>query len=331
VKTTRYAGSLTVVLLVAVMLNLEAADDPLRDAVCRDSVVAIVNDEIITALDVIRESQQAEQEIRKNLTREEQVEKIYKLRQAYARELVARELLYAEFVRANLRVPGELVQRETNRFIKDFAGGSRLEYERMLQATGMTLQEHEEKLKRNLAVEIMRERHIRSAVHVSPAQVDEYYQKRRDTTFTIPVEYRVCLIQLNNDGRHAGRVQDVAAEIEKQLKTGSDAAELARKYSDHSSAENGGDQGWRPEAEIRPDVKELTPGGFVRVDLETSVAFLVLSEKRGGTARPLDDTLRREIRTVLRSTEEQRLTALYVKKVRKNHFVKVFFEREDEQ
>jgi len=297
-----------------------------------DSIAAVVGDEVITVSDIVAETRPIEESmLKKHEGSEEEIRrKITELRTRTADRLVERELLFLEFKTLGGQIPREVVQDRINQIISQKAGGDRDRFEKTLSAAGMTMDEFEEKVRKDIAVEAIIQEKVRRPVRIPPSVVREYYEKHRNE-FVLPRKVRLQMILLKNDGKWKGRVQEVLDHIQDALRRGKPFGKLAQKYSDHPTASSGGDLGWVKEGQLRADfakaIKGLAPGQ-VSQPLKTSdgVVLLFVAETQGGGPVPFTPELQRRIERRLRAQEEERRYRELIAELERKYFVRRYYQ-----
>ena len=161
-------------LLIAIVVLMCGAP---AGAQSTDSVVARVQDEVITAFEVYEESQRLEDTLRSKLGGKELEEALAALRNHTAVRIVEQELIYAEFQTLGVELPANLVQLRLDRFAKTQANGDRAKFEALVEERGLTMKEFEEKVYRALAIELLVREKVRRNIDIGPAQVKAYYDE----------------------------------------------------------------------------------------------------------------------------------------------------------
>src|SRR2546422_298532 len=200
--------------------------------------------------------------------------------------LVEQELIYQEALRQGITVtPREVVEaimrdpqfQENGRFIGP------VRYRKLLEANHYDVGQFEEQQRRRLLIAKFSQL-IEDAVTVSDAEVEREFLRRNEKS---TVEYLVI-------------DPAKARAILKRAKTGEDFAALARKYSEDSTAANGGDLGCFPRGQM---VKEFEDSAFTLAvgsisDLVRSrFGFHIIKVK---DSRPARTTTLEEVREPLR-------------------------------
>ncbi len=291
-----------------------------------DSVAAVVNGEVITMSDILRESARLELEIRKRIKDPAKANRqIMALRRRVAERLVERDLLYAEFKSLGVDVPHEAIQDRINRIIRDEAGGDRGLFEKQLEREGLTMRDFEKRISRDIAVELLTRERIRRMVHVAPEEVSAYYRRHR-AEFTRPAQVHLQILFLKKDGKYAGRLDAVAQDVQGKLRRGADFAALAKRYSEQS----GVDLGWLDLNQMRADFRRAIAGvkvGAVSAPVHTpeGVFLLRVAGRRGGEVAPLTDELYRSIERKLRAKEEEKRYKSFIAELRRKYPVRQYF------
>jgi peptidyl-prolyl cis-trans isomerase D len=129
---------------------------------------------------------------------------------------------------------------------------------------------------------------VQAQVQVTPQQLQDYYDRHRDE-YRVPdqVNVRQILIKaplpgpdgkVDPSGIEAARKK--AEDVVRQLKSGANFADLAKKYSEDPSSKDGGSLGWMeasrfPSPEVQASAQSLAKGGTSDV-INAGYAFVVL-------------------------------------------------------
>lgn len=294
-----------------------------------DSVVARVQEEIITAFRIYEESQRQEQLLRREMSGPELDKALVTLRQHTGVRLIEQELIYAEFQSLGVEVPGALVQQRLDHFVRDQAGGNRAAFETMLEEQGLTLRQFTDKLSRALAVELLVRERVSRNIEITPAEVQAYYAANR-AEFAQPEQVRLETIVIRGADKEPGKLDETVAKVQAELAEGKPFAEVARAHSEDSFAEQGGDRGWQEITKygeaLRGIITELQPDTIRQEPLKlgTDVYILRLAGRRGGGIPALDAELQEKIQDFLARKEESTRYREFVTTLRRKYHVKVF-------
>jgi len=309
----------TVVLLAWGVARLPAA-------MVGDAVVAVVEGEVITVHDVHEYTAQEEARVKAQTEGEEQRQQIAELRRMAVRRLIDRELVYAEFKKLGGKVPLEVLQERLDRFVISRTGGDRIKFEAMLADEGMTFAEFEEKLRKQVAVDMLLHDRVYRNVVIGPERIEAFYKERSgDLAVKAGVHLQTVVLK-KADGRYSDRLDAVTAEIYAKLKAGTSFDELAKTYSEGPRAQEGGDQGWitTPSGKLREAIQGLGVGAVTpqAVDLGTNLYIIKVLERREDVVPPLDNALRKRIEEILRREEENRRYDTFLGELRPKYYVK---------
>jgi parvulin-like peptidyl-prolyl isomerase len=211
-----------------------AADEPL---VLRDSVVAVVNKEVITLRDVLDRSGPALAELDRDssLSEDERRRRKSELNTAVLRQIVAEKLLVAE---------GKRLLNANEGFKKHFDESveSRIQDERRsaggdaalreaLRKKGLTYQAYSDQVRDRTLMDYVRYQFVMRDLSVAPREVREYYEQNLNQ-FEEParVKFRGIFIRVTEQqSRETARKS--ADELVLQLKGPADFAQLAKERS----------------------------------------------------------------------------------------------------
>jgi peptidyl-prolyl cis-trans isomerase D len=135
---------------------------------------------------------------------------------------------------------------------------------------------------------------MRAKVNVPNADVERAYNNNIEQ-YSTPEQVRASHILLKTEGKDDAAVKAKAEDILKQVKSGADFAELAKKYSeDEGSAKNGGDLDYFGRGRMVPEFDQavfaMQPGQTSDlVKTQYGYHIIKLTDKKTATTRPLQD------------------------------------------
>jgi peptidyl-prolyl cis-trans isomerase C len=196
------------------------------------------------------------------------------------------------------------------------------EFMRRLETEGYTEDSYREHLRRMIAASKYLDEVRADAMNVSDEELETYYREN-ELRLTLPEQVRVRHILLS--WKPLGQPDDRAALREQmdailtKARAGEDFADLAREYSDDSSAQNGGDVGFFHRGQMVPAFEaaafSLQPGEISDI-VETPFGVHILKQEAHKDARllpleeirePLRDHIREEKITRVEEDEKARL------------------------
>ncbi|MFH2126833.1 MAG: SurA N-terminal domain-containing protein, partial [Pseudomonadota bacterium] len=230
-------------------------------------VVAIVDDEVVTSLDLDR----AIRRLKMDLARMEAMQRgggvpPAQIRRMALERMVDEKIFAKEVKKSGLSVSDEELDHYINR-IKQSNKLSEEDFVASLSRQGMTLKEYRDDLRRDILKQRLINQQVRKHVVISDAEVEQYYKAHYDQ-FQNMDEVNMMAIFLRVDpqgGLNAeNAVRQQAENILEKIKGGGDFAKLAQQYSQGPGAERGGRLGPVKADDLLPSMRqalgELKPG-----------------------------------------------------------------------
>ena len=272
-----------------------------------DSIVAIVNNDVITRREVEREMRRVVSNLRdRNLT----IPSDDVVRVEALDYLIERRLQIQLADQLGVQVPDDALEKELNR-MRDRLGGEKKLRETARDKFGMSSEEFYEWVRTDIRLQALFLREVYAQVRVSDEEVRRFLET--EAAATTEREYRIARIFLKSpkdDAESESERRDLAEQLRDEAADGADFSELAREHSEGENAENGGDLGFRAEKDL-PDIfvseaANLAEGEVGRV-LETGAGFHIIKllERRGGELR--EKSRRVRVRHILTPADNQRL------------------------
>ena len=231
-------------LLCAVLCLTAAVLAVPRAAVAQDElkIAAVVNDDVITQLDVVTRLRavmvaarlEDTPEMRKRLlptVMNRLIDEHLKLQEAKAQGVTVGDGA------VNGRIAN--LARRNNMSLEDF--------ESMLASNGILVSALADQIRADVAWGTLIQRRLRSTIRITDAEINEALARAKLAHGK--TEYHLSQIfQAVDSPKDAPAVQQSAQRLLEQLQGGADFASLAQEFSQDTSAANGGDVGW-----VRPD------------------------------------------------------------------------------
>ena len=271
-----------------------------------DYIVAVVNQESVTAFEVRQRVQRIRTEAQRTgaaLPPQEQLER------EVLNSLIDERAILSQAREAGIRVD----DGDVDRALANIAAQNQISVvtlrDRMV-AEGMDFNRFRANVREQIIVERVREREVSSRVRISDTEVEDYIEKQRGERAG-EVEYNIAQILIPvPEGASAAVVAERRAQAEAALtrvRGGEDFAAVARALSQDGNRERGGEIGLRP-ADRLPDlflevVRPLNSGAIAPSVLRSGAGFHVLKliERRDGSAFRITQTRARHI--LLRPSE----------------------------
>ncbi len=232
-----------------------------------DSVCAVVDDQIILGSDV---AEGVSILLLENKIRYPTAEQIDELRRRVLSSLIDQKVLLAQAVEESLEVEDRVVHRELERKLRDLTsqvGGEQALVDYFKKPLRLVKRELEANVRRQLLVEMLRQRHL-ADVHVRRREVVNFYETHADELPGLPdrVDISHILLKLRVSEQSRQRAMEEMTEIKRLLDEGADFDSLARARSQDPSARLGGRLGFTDRGDLVPEYEEaaygLEPGGI---------------------------------------------------------------------
>jgi parvulin-like peptidyl-prolyl isomerase len=315
-----------------------------RAQLLADGIAAVVNDKVITYVQINQQVGETEKLLRQSFTGEELFQRVKEAKLNVLKALIDRELIIQEF-KNNMKgvIPETYTNERVNDIIRNEYGGDRVAFIKTLYERGVTMQKYRDEIQDNAIVGFMRNRNVVQTVLVSPYQIEQYYQQnlrlfQQDEQIKVStIVLRKALFPSQKTGPDGKQVsydpqEEIAREILYKLDTGGDFSELAKSYSEGSNKNEGGALGWvtqNGKTAIRPDlwpaIAKLQPGQHTDV-IPTSDGFyyiLQVEDRKKSAVTPLED-VRAQIEQTIISEESQLRQQQWLDSLRSKAFIKMF-------
>jgi peptidyl-prolyl cis-trans isomerase SurA len=294
-----------------------------------NAIKAVVDEAVITLLDVERQTLQTADELRRQYRNDEALlrRKLDQSAEENLERLVDRKLVLKDFTAAGYSLPESLVDDLVRDRIKA-RFGDRATATKTLQAQGITYEKFRQQVRETFIIDALRAKHVSSEIIISPHKVEVYYAAHTND-FQVEEQVKLRLIQINkSDDPKAPVADELAREILSKIKEGAVFADLAKLYSQSYTKADGGDYPWTTRQGLRKEITEvafrLKPGETSDVIDTPDACYLIqLQEVRPAHTKPLAE-VRDDIERALRAEEQGRLEKQWVNRLRQKTFVRYF-------
>ncbi len=293
-----------------------------------DGLAAVVNNEPITFSQVRELVSAKEKAASEQLSGKELQEKIKQIRVEAIDELVDRQLILQYFKEKGFTLPSYLIEDRLNTIIREEHNGDRAAFARKLASFGFTIERFRKEEMNKIIVQSMRQQAVKSATAI-PAEKLKTFYKEHISEFTTEeqAQLRMIILRSNDKGTPEQRKQ-LLEEIRGKVSSGAKFADLARLYSEDSTAETGGDWGWVQPGTLNEALSKaamgLKPGETSRpVQLGASSYLLYCEAKRPKVVQNFEES-RDIVEKVMLGQERQKAQSDWVAKLRKKAYIKIF-------
>ncbi|MFO1321064.1 MAG: peptidylprolyl isomerase [Burkholderiales bacterium] len=275
---------LAAALLVAGAASAQAAPaERSRDLVRLDRVVAVVNSEVITRLELDEQVKRATRELTRQGT---PMPEANLLEKQLLERLITTRVLGQYAKETGLRVEDAQVDRAIGRIAQDNKMSPE-EFRAVVAEEGMDWSQYREDIRGELTTARLREREVDTRITVSDSEIDNYLKLAQASGQNEEYNLLHILVTLP-EAASAEQIQARRARADEglaKLRAGADFKQISATYSDAPNALQGGELGWRTAGRL-PNlfvqaIANMKPGDLSQV-LRSPNGFHILKllEKR---------------------------------------------------
>lgn len=246
-------------ILLGLTALLSAVLVPIQQGLAQDAlkIVAVVNEDIVTELDLFMRMRLAMVSAKLNDTPETR----QRLLPTLLRTMIDERLKTQEAKRQDISVAAGEVQQRIGELAKR-NGLTIEEFAQTLQSNGILIDVLADQIKTELAWARLVQRKLRSQVKITDEEINQALANMQAAQGQ--TEYRLSQIYLSAGSGDEASMQQSAQRLKEQLEQGADFAALASEFSQDQGAIRGGDWGWVRLDMLDPPVakvvKSLQPG-----------------------------------------------------------------------
>ena len=260
------------------------ADKPPAEGKVVEEIIARVNNDIITRSELDRAKSQAAEDAQQDCSgrcTQEQLQVAMEDRQKYAlRDLIDQSLLAQRGKDMGINVEPDVVKkldeiRQQNK-LKDLD-----ELEKAVTAQGINWEDFKSNIRNRLLTQEVIRREVGSHITIGHEEEMKYYDEHK-SEFVRPEQVALRAIEIKTEGKKESEVPELKAKAEKLLqrvKDGEDFGELAKRFSDGSTAQQGGFLGVYKRGELSKEIEDLVfkmKKNELTSVIETKQGFLIM-------------------------------------------------------
>ena len=209
-----------------------------------NAVVAVVNNDVITAGELFERTHS----VALNLRRQKiQLPPMEQLRAQVLEQLILERAIEQRARETGIRVDDNLV----NATIERIASQNKIsvaELRRRLQLDGVPFNQFREEIRSQIVTQRLREREVDSAIQIPESEIDAFLADQAGFSINDTVEYNISHIAIptseSMSTEELNEARDTAEDILDRARDGEDFGQLAATYSRASDALDGGNLGW---------------------------------------------------------------------------------------
>lgn len=249
-----------------------------------EEIVARVNNEVITRSELQHSIETAEEDAKQdceNRCTAEQLKSLTEDRQKNAlRDLIDQSLLVQRGKDMGLSVEPEVIKqldaiRQQNK-LKDLD-----ELEKAVESQNINWEDFKSNIRNGIVTKKVISEEVGSHLNITTDEIQKYYDSHK-SDFVRPEQVALRSIEVNTSGKTEAEIADLRKKADtalQRIKDGEDFSEIAKRYSDGSTAKQGGFLGVYKRGELSKQLEDVVftmkKNGLTDV-METRQGFLIM-------------------------------------------------------
>jgi len=296
-----------------------------------EEIVARVNNEIITRGEFERSRVTLQGELERDCPRctaAEMEQRLGPAEKNLLRDLIDNLLLIQRAKDTGVNVDTEVIRR-MDQIRQENNFESMEELEKQVRASGLGYEDFRANIRNELYRQEIIRREVGSRIVLDRAEVQKYYDEHLPQ-FVRPEQVYVREIFVSTEGKSEAEKPALKSKAEgllQRVKAGEDFGELAKRFSDGSTAKTGGDLGLFGRGQLAPNLEQIafqmSRDGITEVT-ETQTGFLILQVMEHYLAgqQPLEK-VENEIMNLMYAEKMRPALRGYLDKLREDSYLEV--------
>jgi peptidyl-prolyl cis-trans isomerase SurA len=295
----------------------------------RQGLAAEVENTVITFEELRREMAPLIPRIRESArSRAEFTTRMEELYFEVLQNLIDRVLIVEEFRKKEFNIPQTYIENEFDRILIEDFENDRARFLEYLDSQGKNVREFRSDLRERIIVSIMRSEKRKSQSQISPERIEQFYNENKINFYEEEaVKLRIIMLRPLAD-ENPDQMRQTIDRIYEELDSGAEFADVARRYSQDSRRESGGDWGWIQ----RPDLRdELSAAAFLLeiseysdpITMGDQVFILYAEDKRDEGIQPLNE-VRDRIEEILASQLARQAQQQWIERLRREAYIRYY-------
>jgi peptidyl-prolyl cis-trans isomerase SurA len=262
-----------------------------------EEIVARVNNQIITLSDYEKAAQGLAEEVRQDCQNcaQDQLQAEMKDRQKnLLRDMIDQQLLIERAKDMGIDVETDLVKR-LDEVRKENNLATMDDLEKAVEKQGIVWEDYKQQMRNGLLTQKVIQQEVGGRMDIGPDEIKKYYDAHKQD-FVRKEQVDLSEIFLSTDGKtpeEIAAIKTKADDLHKRIVNGDDFAELAKRHSEGSTAQDGGELGSYERGQLAPQLADavfkLDRNGITDV-IQTKTGFEILKVNQHYQAglQPLD-------------------------------------------
>jgi peptidyl-prolyl cis-trans isomerase SurA len=272
----------TITLLCAMLLAAPHASAQAKGAVVED-IIARVNNQIITMSDYQKSLQDLAGEVQQDCQacpQDRLMSQLKDRQKDLLRDLIDQQLLIERAKDMDINVETDVIKR-LDEVRKQNNLATLEDLQKAVESQGIPWEDYKTQMRNHLLTQEVIRHEVGSRMDIGSGEVKAYYDAHTDE-FNRPEQVALAEIMLSTEGKSPEEVASVrtkAEDLHNRIVKGDDFTQIAKKYSEGSTAQDGGELGVFEHGQLSPQLEEavfkLDKGQFTDV-IQTKTGFEVL-------------------------------------------------------
>jgi peptidyl-prolyl cis-trans isomerase SurA len=296
-----------------------------------EEIIARVNNDVITMSDYQKADEQLREEVAhdcQGCPQDKLMAEFKDQQKDLLRGLIDQSLMVQRAKDMGISVESDVIKRLDD-VRKQNQLASLEDLEKAVEASGLAWEDYKTTIRNGLLTQEVVRREVGSHINIATDEVKQYYDAHPQE-FTRPEQVVLSEIFLSTDGKSPEEIEAVqkkAEDLRNRVLKGDDFNEIAKRYSEGSTAKDGGDLGTFKQTELAPQLEEVVfkmEKGQITDVIQTKTGFEVLKVENHYKAglQPMDK-VENEIMNRLYMQKMQPQMREYLAQLREESYVMV--------
>jgi peptidyl-prolyl cis-trans isomerase SurA len=227
-----------------------------------EEIIARVNNEIITRSDLEKKKESAQEEVEEDCrggkcSPEVQKQRIEDGQKNALKELIDQSLLVQRGKDMGLSVETDVIKRLDSIRIENNLT-SMEDLEKAVTSHGLNWEDFKDNIRKGILTQKVISQEVGSHVNISKEDIQKYYDDHK-AEFVRPEQVALREIEVSTEGKKDSELPDLKKKAEtalKRVKDGEDFGEIAKRFSDGSTAKQGGFLGVYKRGELSKELED---------------------------------------------------------------------------
>jgi peptidyl-prolyl cis-trans isomerase SurA len=252
-------------------------------AVVVEEIIARVNNDVITMSDYQKADEQLREEVAhdcQGCAQDKLMAEFKDQQKDLLRGLIDQSLMVQRAKDMGISVESDVIKRLDD-VRKQNQLASLEDLEKAVESSGLAWEDYKTTIRNGLLTQEVVRREVGSHINISGDDVKKYYDAHPQE-FTRPEQVALSEIFLSTEGKSPEEIEAVqkkAEDLRNRVMKGDDFSEIAKRYSEGSTAKDGGDLGTFKQSELAPQLEEVVfkmDKGQITDVIQTKTGFEVL-------------------------------------------------------